>query len=75
MTEIAIQNEPGAAQGAELVSVLTQYASDFFSDYTYDQLNETLILKNTGDNTAWVTIRVASANAARTTFSMAHTLA
>lgn len=68
MTEIAIQNEPGAAQGAELVSVLTQYASDFFSDYTYDQLNETLILKNTGDNTAWVTIRVASASAARTTF-------
>ena len=68
MTEIAIQNEPGAAQGAELVSVLTQYASDFFSNYEYDQLNEKLIFKNTGDNTAWVTIRIASALAVRTTF-------
>ena len=68
MIEIAIQNEPGAAQGAELVSVLTQYASDFFSNYEYDQLNETLIFKNTGDNTAWVTIRIASAYVVRTTF-------
>ena len=68
MIEIAIQNEPGAAQGAELVDVLTQYASDFFSNYEYDQLNETLTFKNTGDNTAWVTIRIASAYVVRTTF-------
>ncbi len=68
MREIAIQNEPGAAQGAEIVSVLQQYASDFFSDYTYDQLNETIVFKNTGDNTAWVTIRIASASNLRTTF-------
>ena len=59
MTEIAIQNEPGAAQGAELVSVLTQYASDFFSNYEYDQLNETLTFKNT--------IRISPSSLLRTT--------
>ena len=68
MIEIALQSPAGAAQGAELVDVLTQYASDFFSNYEYDQLNETLIFKNTGDNTAWVTIRIASAYTVRTTF-------
>ena len=65
MTEIAIQNEPGAAQGAEIVSVLQQYASDFFSDYTYDQLNETLRFKNTGENTAWVTLSISASSVLR----------
>lgn len=68
MTEITIQNPAGAAQGAELVSVLTQYASDFFDEYSYDQVNETIVCKNTGDNTAWVTIRIASASTLQTTF-------
>lgn len=68
MTEIAIQNPAGIAQGAELASVLTQYASDFFDEYAYDQLNETLTFKNTGDSTAWVTIRISSSVTLRTTF-------
>ena len=67
MTEITIQNPAGAAQGAELVSVLTQYASDFFDEYTYDQLNETLIFKNTGDATAWVTINIGESQVLRIT--------
>lgn len=68
MTEITVQNPAGAAQGVELVGILNQYASDFFDEYTYDQVNETLVFKNTGDNTAWVTIRIASASNLRTTF-------
>lgn len=68
MIEIAIQSPAGAAQGAELVSVLTQYASDFFDEYTYDQVNETIVCKNAGDSTAWVTIRVSPSVNLRTTF-------
>ena len=68
MTEIAIQNPAGAAQGAELVSVLTQYASDFFDEYTYDQVNGTIVCKNSGDDTAWVTITISDTSNLRTTF-------
>lgn len=68
MTEITIQNPAGAAQGAELVSVLTQYASEFFDEYTYDSVNEELVCKNTGDDTAWVTIKIGASQILRTTF-------
>lgn len=68
MTEITVQNPAGAAQGEELVSILTQYASDFFDEYSYDQVNETIVCKNAGDNTAWVTIRTSSSVNLRTTF-------
>lgn len=68
MTEITVQNPAGAAQGAELVGILNQYASDFFDEYTYDQVNETIVCKNAGDNTAWVTLSIASGSPPRTTF-------
>jgi len=68
MTEITIQNPAGAAQGAELVGVLTQYASDFFDEYSYDNETEVLECRNAGDSTAWVTIRISSSANLRTTF-------
>lgn len=68
MTEITLRSAAGADNGAELVQVLTQYASDFFDSYTYDATNQEVVCKNTGDDTSWVKIRSHNSMVVKTTF-------